>query len=272
MRAVGTDQTMASNFASRTAKSGVLEGRKFVVTGFRRLKAMEPIKDLLVHMVQRVVLRPAELPEIWALAPNEQLARLQWDIDYHVYAEIKVGPRKLTGSFKTVDFVENKVKNVFGNQALRRSDDGKLFQLDLTARDDVGRFVAPDGAIVGLDELAGVRHRFAAAGTELSFAEPFSIQFAYKGRPLNGIWATAPYLHNGSVPNLDELLKPPAERVKTFNVGSREFDPDKVGFRSDQGTLEFDTKLPGNSNAGHDYSREFTADERKQLIEYMKSL
>ena len=52
----------------------------------------------------------------------------------------------------------------------------------------------------------------------------------YKARPLNGIWATAPYLHNGSVPTLDDLLKPPSERPKRFRVGCTEFDPVKVGF------------------------------------------
>ncbi len=47
----------------------------------------------------------------------------------------------------------------------------------------------------------------------------------YKGRPLNGIWATAPYLHNGSVPNLDALLQPAAKRPASFSIGVRTFDP-----------------------------------------------
>jgi RoxA-like, cytochrome c-like len=55
----------------------------------------------------------------------------------------------------------------------------------------------------------------------------------YEGRPLDGIWATAPYLHNGSVPTLDDLLKPADQRPKSFSVGTRVFDPVKVGFRTD---------------------------------------
>lgn len=96
----------------------------------------------------------------------------------------------------------------------------------------------------------------------------------YKAAPLAGIWATAPYLHNGSVPNLYELLLPASERSPTFFVGSREFDPVKVGFESVQaeGTTQFDTSKPGNSNAGHDMYGEFTEEERWQLVEYMKSL
>lgn len=73
----------------------------------------------------------------------------------------------------------------------------------------------------------------------------------YKARPLIGIWATAPFLHNGSVPTLHDLLSP--TRPETFVVGDREFDPVKVGYRTDRpefGTL-FDTRLPGNSNRGH---------------------
>lgn len=92
----------------------------------------------------------------------------------------------------------------------------------------------------------------------------------YKARPLNGIWATAPYLHNGSVPNLYELFLPSCAqeersghagpcRSTRFTVGSREFDPVKVGFVSKDvqtpgGLFVFDVDLPGNSNAGHEYA------------------
>ena len=97
---------------------------------------------------------------------------------------------------------------------------------------------------------------------------------SYKARSLNGIWATAPYLHNGSVPSLWELLKPSAQRVKQFRVGSRQFDPVNVGFDTASGTL-LDTTLPGNSNVGHEgpgFGTDLTDEEKWALIEYMKSL
>lgn len=94
----------------------------------------------------------------------------------------------------------------------------------------------------------------------------------YKGRPLNGIWATAPYLHNGSVPNLYELLKKPADRIKTFMVGSREFDAVNVGFDTATGKSAFDTNLTGNSNAGHVYGTKLTEVQKRALVEYMKTL
>jgi hypothetical protein len=116
--------------------------------------------------------------------------------------------------------------------------------------------------------------------------------WGYKARPLNGIWATAPYLHNGSVPTLYDLLLPDYERPTTFHVGSREFDPRRVGFRTDPEPETFRFRvhdergrvIPGNSNAGHSGRnfthrravdgtlREFTEDERWALVEFLKSL
>jgi len=131
---------------------------------------------------------------------------------------------------------------------------------------------------------------------------PFKPIESYKARALNGIWATAPYLHNGSVPTLYDLLLPKRRvgdpevdaqgkaieyRPDTFLVGSREFNQNKVGFRTigyeEQGFV-FDTSLRANSNAGHEYAAGNTADnlgrrfpalnraQRLQLLEYLKTL
>ncbi len=95
---------------------------------------------------------------------------------------------------------------------------------------------------------------------------------SYKARSLNGIWATAPYLHNGSVPNLWELLKPPAQRIQKFQVGSRRLDPVNVGFDITSGPSLLDTRLRGNSNAGHAYGTDLTDEQKWALVEYLKSL
>lgn len=107
---------------------------------------------------------------------------------------------------------------------------------------------------------------------------------AYKVRPLDGIWATPPYLHNGSVPNLYALLSPVTERPKRFYLGNREYDPINVGFRVDEfpGGFELDTSKRGNSNSGHEFNdgpkkdgvigRLLSPDERRALIEYLKTL
>jgi len=107
---------------------------------------------------------------------------------------------------------------------------------------------------------------------------------AYKARPHNGVWATPPYLHNGSVPNLYALLSPVSERPKVFYLGSKEYDPVKLGLNTDplKGATEFRTDLAGNSNAGHEFNdgpkgngvigRKLTGEERMQIIEYLKTL
>jgi len=104
----------------------------------------------------------------------------------------------------------------------------------------------------------------------------------YKAAPRDGSWAIGPFLHNASVPNLYELLSPAKERSQTFYVNSQ-FDPLKVGINTaaTSGVFLFDTKLAGNSNAGHSFEnvkgpgvigRLFTEVERYEIIEFLKSI
>jgi hypothetical protein len=99
---------------------------------------------------------------------------------------------------------------------------------------------------------------------------------AYETRVLHGIWATAPYLHNGSVPNLWELMKPAKDRVTTFNVGCRRFDPKNVGFVIDDpscktGTFVVDpNNANGNGNGGHEFGTNLSEDDRWAIVEFLK--
>lgn len=97
---------------------------------------------------------------------------------------------------------------------------------------------------------------------------------SYKGRPINGIWASAPYLHNGSVPTIYDLLLPANQRPTAFYVGNIELDLKKVGYISTESpnTTFFDTSLRGNSNAGHEYGTRLTETQRWELVEFIKSL
>ena len=116
----------------------------------------------------------------------------------------------------------------------------------------------------------------AAAATQLPAAlfDASSVARNYKARPLNGIWATGPYLHNGSVRTLYQLLLPEAQRQARFFVGSRNFDPIEVGFANEPGIIAFelDTTLPGNRNTGHPFGTGMSDDDRKSLVEYLKTL
>lgn len=102
--------------------------------------------------------------------------------------------------------------------------------------------------------------------------------FAYESRVLEGIWATAPYLHNGSVPNLVELLKPAAERVKEFKVGPA-YDPVNIGLAAEQTQFNFAFKTTdcsernsGNSRCGHEFGTRLSADDKQALLEFLKTL
>ncbi|MGA2848904.1 MAG: di-heme-cytochrome C peroxidase [Terracidiphilus sp.] len=135
----------------------------------------------------------------------------------------------------------------------------------------------------------------------------FRAPLAYPARPLTGYWATPPYMHNGAIPNLYEVMSPASERSSTFWTGSEEFDPVKVGYRTEkfEGGFEFDTKrtylqaaansvreafsghfgfdrnVAGNSNLGHEFRNApkgtpgvigpyLSPKERMAIIEYMK--
>jgi mono/diheme cytochrome c family protein len=103
----------------------------------------------------------------------------------------------------------------------------------------------------------------------------------YKARPLIGIWASPPFLHNGSVRTVFDLLS--ETRPANFTFGTREFDPVKLGYTEDKsdGDLIFDASVPGNSNAGHwwtdDKTRQgrigprLTDNEKYAIIEYLKA-
>ncbi|MGA9990803.1 MAG: cytochrome c, partial [Thiobacillaceae bacterium] len=108
----------------------------------------------------------------------------------------------------------------------------------------------------------------------------FRKTYGYDNAPLDGIWLRAPYLHNGSVPTLWNLLQPAANRPKVFWRGDDLYDPKKVGFVSDQAQeggkryFRYDTTVPGNGNHGHEgkaYGTGLSPGEKWALIEYLKT-
>ena len=108
----------------------------------------------------------------------------------------------------------------------------------------------------------------------------FRKTFGYANSPLDGLWLRAPYLHNGSVPTLRDLLEPSDKRPKTFYRGYDVYDEKKVGFVGDVSEEKgrkyflYDTAEPGNSNQGHEgkrYGTELPAADKDALIEYLKT-
>lgn len=145
------------------------------------------------------------------------------------------------------------------------------------------------GTLIPLEEVGTDRHRLdmwtpAAAAAYNGYADRHRWKFSnfrstkgYAAVPLDGLWMRGPYLHNGSVPSLDDLLKPVASRPTFFWRGDDLFDPAVVGFVADGPEARrigtpFDTTRPGNSNAGHTYGTTLDPDRKRALLEYLKTL
>jgi len=99
----------------------------------------------------------------------------------------------------------------------------------------------------------------------------------YANMPLDGVWLRAPYLHNGSVPTLRDLLNKPEERPKVFYRGYDVYDYSSAGFVSsgseaEQAGFRLDTAERGNRNAGHEYGTDLKPAEKEALLEYLKTL
>ena len=117
------------------------------------------------------------------------------------------------------------------------------------------------------------------AGTPYRFCH-YRKTFGYANMPLDGLWLRAPYLHNGSVPTLRDLLEPAAGRPKVFYRGNDLYDPARVGFvsavaeESGRKYFRYDTGVPGNSNSGHEgkyYGTALSSPDKDALVEFLKS-
>jgi hypothetical protein len=102
----------------------------------------------------------------------------------------------------------------------------------------------------------------------------------YAATSMQGLWLRGPFLHNGSVPTIADLLAPPDERPAVFFRGNDVLDPVRLGFVSDIdrdpttgiGFFRYDTRLPGNGNRGHRYGTELSSAEKQALLEFLKTL
>jgi hypothetical protein len=122
--------------------------------------------------------------------------------------------------------------------------------------------------------------RVAAARPEATQTQMFvaPTEAAYESRVLKGVWAAAPYLHNGSVPTLAELLKPASERIAAFRIGPA-YDPVNVGLAAEQTQFDYtltttgcEVRNSGNSRCGHEYGAQLPEEDKRTLLEYLKQL
>jgi hypothetical protein len=207
LKEVGTDIWLACNAYLHESKSGLLEGRDSLLFG--PIGEMAPTFHLLLNISINMLLRAQQPPTPTAMSP--------------VTSEptVSANPNLRGGSSASESAMS-------ANRNMREA----VMNANRNMR--VGASVAPIAPSARLGEVP-------------EFDDPVKEQraqrcrndtdqtLAYKARPLNGIWATAPCLHNGSVPTLYELLLPPNQRKTVFSVGGTEFDPIDVGFKSGPG-------------------------------------
>lgn len=190
------------------------------------------------------------------------------------------------------------------NPELRKTGEG-IYQEhcadchDKTNPSAVSRPGAPKkrfGEVVAVEELGTDRNRvdaftedlegelnkvgpiFVMGGTDSWMLRNFKRTNGYVNTLLDGIWLRAPYLHNGSVPTLWDLLNKPDQRPKKFYRGNDVYNWSDGGFKADVAKangrqfFKYDTAKPGNSNAGHLYGTDLSDDKKRALIEYLKTL
>ncbi len=247
---IGTDPTSTNNFANRRVRSGPLQGRKLGYLDGPKFDEEAAASDVLIHMTTGVMIN--DLTLVRQLLPGLLGAKLSqwWDgllrrlhlrrDDDHAQASALIGA---SARQEAID-----------RQA---QDNAQYRQMVTEALQDNG--LKQDGPDADKDE-------------DCADNRPPR----YRAKPLNGVWATGPFLHNGSVPSLAHLLEL-EPRPERFHVGSRAFDPRLVGFVSEAvpGSMEFNTGLTGNLRTGHNLKKmeiQLGKDEKWALLEYLKSL
>jgi len=245
---IGTDPVMTTVASTRRAKTGILEGvHKNLVPGGPRFGPVDLAASITGHVGLSVILTVEVSPS--DPSPNGPVAP----------PAASEPPAERGVAAAEAASAPPETNN--DRQDAERAHVRTL----LTASAERG---APGEAANANGELE-TSLRAAAVSAEADKAIP-----NYRARPLDGIWATAPYLHNGSVPTLADLLKPAAQRPATFFVGDCEIDPVNVGCDTTQrpGAFLFDTSKPGNHNTGHEHGTTLSPDDRAALLEYLKSL
>jgi hypothetical protein len=245
-----------------------------------------------------------DLPSVWNQLPREGM-NLHWDGDNdsveqrNVSAAFGAGATRDSIDLQSIQRVklwldrlpapEYPWKEEIDAQKAKKGE-GIYRRLCYDCHDFQGARV---GTVVPIDQIGTDRHRLDSYTVKLqqlqlryddgytgwSFSR-FRKTNGYANQPLDGIWARAPYLHNGSVPTLWGLLQPAKARPREFYRGHGVYDRKQVGFSADAREVEgrqsflFDTSAPGNGNQGHAgeaYGTTLSEDEKWALVEYLKT-
>jgi hypothetical protein len=265
--------------------------------GRGRTDTFNPTKFNVFHMPDDGTIGTVDLPQVWNQQPRVGM-NLHWDgnnnniTERNFAAAMAIGatPKSvILASFKRVtDFL----------LGLKPPAYPFPIQQDAAAR---GKVIydrecaqchafggASTGQVTAIETIGTDRHRldsftvalvdkFHAINSPPFVFDAYHKTDGYANVPIDGIWARAPYLHNGSVPNLWALLQPDSARPPVFYRGYDVYDPKNVGFISDgeearRVGFRVDTSVPGNGNQGHAYGVALKDSDKWDLIEYLKTL
>lgn len=299
---IGTDPNAAFNFVNNR-----FDLTKTGITNDEIVKTVRPIHVKQLKRVTEQVLKAPTLVSFLS-SPNPQVSQLAFTTDWLANnpEEFKV-LSQVFGSWQSqysnITDLSAKIAE-YGDEAVQLDIKTALVKEQLNTLDSVISSLNVSALTVGEAlNLVGIMIR-EKYYQDRNFNESEQACFdgfgaldmpqqpmAYKARPLEGIWATPPFLHNGSVPNIYQLLSPVSERAEKFFVGRREYDPVTLGYDTtplSKSGFWFDTSLEGNLNTGHEFRAgyvpykpgnppqygvigpELTPDERWQIIEYLK--
>jgi RoxA-like, cytochrome c-like len=266
-----------------------------------RVDTFNPYKVLVFHldMSHDETIGTADFMSIWNQAPREGVW-LHWDgnndsvDERNLSAAIGAGATPDTLDFTNILRIKRWILTKpaplypFGIDYAKAAAGKPIYQRYCAACHDVG--ARNFGQVTPLSELKTDPRRNGAfdqamadrmntigAGRPWHFHR-FRPTNGYANHPLDGIWLRAPYLHNGSVPTLRDLLKAEAERPKTFYRGNDVYDAQNLGFVSNlaeaggRNFYLFDTQAKGNSNSGHFYGIDLSDADKDALLEYLKTL
>ncbi|HEX8844305.1 MAG TPA: c-type cytochrome [Pyrinomonadaceae bacterium] len=263
--------------------------------GRGRVDTFNPTKFNVYHLPDDNSIGTTDLPQVWNQAPRQHLW-LHWDgnnneiVQRNYAAAMAIGARPDTvipESFKRdTDFLLTLAPPAYPFEINR--DQAK--RGEEIFKKNCAECHTPEGARFGqvMPEVGTDRHRVDSFTQQL--VEKFhTVKFGdvlftayrktdgYVATFVDGLWARAPYLHNGSVPTLWDLLQPAAARTKVFHRGYNVYDPKAMGFVSagpeaEKSGFRYDTSVPGNSNSGHEFGMTLSDQDKWDLIEFLKTL
>lgn len=270
-------------------------GRVDTFNPYKALKFDFPMEELPPDEL----IGAADLPSVWNQEPREGM-QLHWDgnntsvQERNKSAALGAGVTPTTIDLPRLGRIENWLLNLPApkypfpiNNALAAAGKQIYGQSCAECHSFDGAKV---GKVTAIDEIGTDAHRLNSYTYEclsnqntLYAGYPWRFQHfrktnGYANQPLDGIWLRAPYLHNGSVPTLRDLLEPVERRPAKFYRGYDVFDQKNVGYYSDtseekgQHYFLFDTTVPGNSNRGHLYGINLSREQKEALLEFMKTL